>query len=172
MRTDPTKYKPTPAELDAEAARNDTRLSALRDLDVEDSALSEWGAGKVQSLLKLQKRLAHAGWQAWFVVGLRALPSCVYGAPGEYAPARLINGRFGPAWALLTPAGRYSGKFVSNKSGPLLKARLEYVWEQRPAHARLEGTRFSLWPAIAPDVGADEPRAAPPRIDLNTPEEG
>jgi len=117
---------------------------AAKDLNVEDSGLSDWAAGKVDQLLKEQLKLAEHGWLAWFPVGLRT-------KEGKDLKARLIKGRFGWCWARLEESGRFTGEFITDKPSSLKRAGVEVRYEQARAYVKLAGSQFSLHPIILRD---------------------
>ena len=155
------------AELEADAHR---RQAAQHEQNAADSFersdtdgfLSQWASGINAQVERAKAAIVEAGGIATFYTyELRDLD-------GELVPAKLIDGQFGPCWALLDEAGDFTGTFIGAHPKRVSTLERKGYREERvafvaPATADTHGSGRGLAGAASVQVitrpkGPDAPR--------------
>jgi hypothetical protein len=69
-----------------------------------DGFLSQWACGLTANLHRRQAEIMEAG-------GVAEFPA-LFNLDGQRVRAKLIDGKYGPCWAICDNRGRYTGEFV------------------------------------------------------------
>lgn len=70
-----------------------------------DGYMSQWASDLTARKLRLEAELVESGGTWWF--------NALCDLEGNWVPSKLIEGRYGLAWALLGDEGQFTGDFVS-----------------------------------------------------------
>lgn len=100
-----------------------------------DGFLSQWASGVTANEASLQAEIDRDG-------GYSLFPGLYDRKTGERVAARIIDGQWGPCWALCDAAGELTGKFVGDartKRGKLYKQGFVVLGEWAPAKATVRG---------------------------------
>ena len=124
---------------DASAEHRARRLESQERCDT-DGFLSQWASGISANERSIAATIARNG-------GTDLFPGLYDAKTGERIRAKLIDGRFGPCWAIVGEDGRFTGKFLGDRRGPraaLAKAGLVVCGEYVKAEACIAGTGTGL----------------------------
>lgn len=124
----------TAAEYRAEATAADQRAHDSFDRCDTDGCVSQWVDGLVAQQARANARIADND-------GLAEFPA-LFDLEGNWVPARLIEGQYGPSWMLLDADGRRTGQYVN--AFPKRRATIANK-------GYLEGR--AMWPATAKFAG-------------------
>lgn len=123
-----------------------------------DGFVSQWASGLTAQLKRAEAGLVEAGGVAEFAALFDA-------ETGERVPAKLIDGKFGLCWALVTPGtDRFTGEFVSafpKREATMARKGFREGHELAPAKAVIRGSGHGL-------AGATTCRVVTVRVDDGT----
>ena len=127
--SDASALRDEAAEARAEAAASFKRCDT-------DGFVSQWASGITAQLADAKADLIEAG-------GVAEFPALLDVDTGEWVPSKLIDTRYGTAWALLGPAARFTGEFVT-------------AFPKRESTMARKGYRegSAIWPATAVTTGS------------------
>lgn len=90
--------------LEASAAAHEAEREASFQRCDTDGFMSQWASGLCAQKDRAEARLLEAE-------GLAEFPA-LFDLQGQWVPARLIDGKFGPCWMVLDHKGEFKGEFV------------------------------------------------------------
>ena len=140
MAQTPTTTTTTSEALRAEAGRHDQEAADSFDRCDTDGFVSQWAHGITGQKLRAQADIEDNG-------GYAAFPA-LYDLDGNRVPAKLIDGKYGLCWALITPGtDTFTGQFV--KAFPKREATMtgkgyREGHELAPARAVIAGSGTGL----------------------------
>jgi hypothetical protein len=111
-----------------------------------DGFLSQWASGLTADLYRTQADIVRNGGKAEF--------PALFTLDGVRLNAKVIDTRFGPAWAFLDPHGKFTGKFLTAYKNDSYYAKRGYkiVNVLEPARAVIRGSGRGLsgqaWVAV------------------------
>lgn len=105
----------TAPDLRAQAAAHEAEARASFERCDTDGALSQWASGISARQLRLQADIEDNG-------GFWEFPA-LFDLDGNWVPARVIDGRYGPCWMILNENGEATGEFAPFR--PARKSTLE-----------------------------------------------
>ncbi len=150
-------------ELEAWARGQHEAREASWERSDTDGFLSQWAHGLHDSLYQRQAEICRAGGMAWF--------SCLLDLEGRRVPARMITSRYGPCWAILDSAEKFTGEFVSIDLKPkaIRRKGYQYGFVLQPAWAKFYGKGHGLggscwvgtYPRLHPVQGVEDSDPTP-----------
>ena len=149
-----TTIEKTPEQLRAEADAFDQEAAASFERCDTDGFLSQWAMGLGASRKRMEATLAEEGGVSDFLA--------LFTTDGEWVPAKMIQGTYGPRWMVLDHEGRRTGQYLNYHSvrrQTLAKHGFVEGYVTRPAHIDYVGeTHTSVRPVRLP---SDRPWDAP-----------
>lgn len=138
---DETKWSDEDIENLAKHFKNDANASLKSREDSwersdTDGFLSQWASGLSAQLSNAKAEIVRNRGRAPF----RRLCD----KDGNEVPARLIDAKYGPCWALLDPAGKFTGVFVSDRDSTIAKKGFTTRDIDKPAWAKMAGSGRGL----------------------------
>lgn len=137
---------PTPGQIAAidkakaeERANHERRLRSQERSDT-DGFLSQWASGISANVERIRQRLLAQG-------GFELFPTLYDRETGARVHAKLIDGRYGPCWALCDADGNFTGEFYGDsrtRRAKLWKAGYVVLAGWHPARATIRGTGTGL----------------------------
>lgn len=118
----------TATELREKAAAYESEARAIWERSDTDGFLSEWAMGLSAAKARREADLVEAGGVHEFLA--------LFTTEGEWVPAKVIEGHWGPRWMVLDAEGKRTGKYL-----PYLPARRSTLAK----HGYVEGR--ASWPA-------------------------
>jgi hypothetical protein len=118
----------TPADLRAEAARWEREAYESFERCDTDGALSQWSSGLTAQKLRMEAALLEQGGQSDF--------PALFTVAGDWQPAVVIEGKWGPRWMLLDTDGDRTGEYL-----PFYPARRDTLAKRGFVEGR------AVWPA-------------------------
>lgn len=104
MTSDTTTTTPAGDAMRAKARQHERDARESFERSDTDGALSQWASGISARQCDLQARIDDNG-------GLHEFPA-LFTTDGEWVPAKIVDGRFGPCWMLLDADGNATGEFA------------------------------------------------------------
>ena len=106
MTTTPTNPTATDEAEALRAKARQCRQDAIDSFERSDTdgALSQWASGVTARLHDLQARIVERG-------GLYEFPA-LFTTDGDWVPAKVIDGQYGPCWMILDTDGNATGEFA------------------------------------------------------------
>jgi hypothetical protein len=137
----------TAQALRTEAAGHEQEAQDSFDRCDTDGFLSQWASGLTAQLKRRQAEILEAG-------GVAEFPA-LFTLDGERVNARLIDTRYGRAWAMMDDGGAFTGEFVSafpKRESTMTKKGYREGTEVAPARAVMQGQGTGLsgtaWVAV------------------------
>lgn len=131
----------TPADLRADADRYEAEAAASFDRCDTDGFVSQWAGGLNSQQARLQAEITEAD-------GLASFAALYDVDTDERVPAKLIDGRYGLAWALVVPGtDRFTGEFVKAfpaRTSTMARKGYREGTELAPARAKITGSGHGL----------------------------